>query len=99
MGAFRKFLICLAPAILAYILILAGKDRMLGLAVILIAIGGVIAGSCVTVKLHRSMDPQNEATVLKGFLGILTFVGVLVGYFSLGMAGCCGIAMLSESFR
>lgn len=95
MGAFRKFLICLAPVILAYILVLAGRDKMIGASIVLIVMGSAIAGSCAGFHVYRSMEPKGQGSFLKWFTAVVTFLGVAPLYFFLSMAGCCGIAAVT----
>ncbi|HRQ88651.1 MAG TPA: hypothetical protein PLA50_07625 [Bacteroidia bacterium] len=93
MSGLRSFLLCLAPAILAYILVLVGKDEtIIDAVVLLIVVGSAIAGSCAGFHVYRSMEPEGQATFLKWFTAVVVFLGVAPLYLFLAMAGCCGIA-------
>lgn len=99
MGPLKSFLLCLAPAILSYVILLisgkAGGEGALSFAMLLICLGALVSGGCVAYHLHRSMEPKGEASSLKIFLGILVFLGVGIAYLGVGFAGCCGVAAVS----
>ncbi len=97
MSGLRSFLLCLVPVGLAYLCVLwAGKstnEDALSAAIILIVVGALVSGTCVTFHLHRGMEPKGEPSGLKIFLGILAFLGTGIGYLAIGLAGCCGLAV------
>lgn len=97
MRSFWSFLICLAPAALAMLIVLAAgqsaNEGALWLVIILIGLGAILSGACIAFLIQRSMAPKNEASGLKVFLGILAFLGTGAIYLSIGFAGCCGLTM------
>ncbi len=100
---FKRFALCLSPAILAYIIVvvmgltsaLGSEDVMLTVATVLIGIGAIGSGICVGLKVYRSMD---SPTWVRWVVSILTFLGVGIAYLAVGFAGCCGLALTSGSF-
>lgn len=96
MNPLKTFLICLAPALLALMLMLLGNwvgEWVIWFAVVLIVVGAILSGACVAGHLHRSMEPKGQSTPLKVVLGILVILGVALAYFGIASAGCCGLAM------
>lgn len=94
-----RFVICLAPAILAILLLFLGdavglkQDFCVSLAIILIAAGAIISGVCVGQKVYKSMkDPKWAAWLL----AIITFVCVGIAYLGVGLAGCCGMVAATQ---
>ncbi len=100
---FRSFLICLSPSILAYGIMIVGmmsgskfgSSDWISLVVILLGAGAVLSGACVGRHVFRK---TGEPVFLKWFLAVLTFLGVGVVYFVIATAGCCGIAVVGDSF-
>jgi hypothetical protein len=99
----RPFLLCLSPALLAYVIMLvgvtggmSGSSITLNTVITLLAIGALISGGCVGRHVYRK---TGEPAFLKWFLAILSFAGVAVLYFAVAMAGCCGIVVLEDSMR
>ena len=88
----RTFLFCLSPTLLAYLALLAGGERMLGLAIILIILGSGIVGSSVASHLHRIIEPKGRANVGKGLLGIAALLATALGYLAIAGSGCGLIA-------
>ncbi len=95
----KKFLICLAPAILAYVIVVASgignnklSEGMMTLSMVLIIIGGIVSGACVATRVYKSMGTEKWAKVV---VSILCFLGVGIAYSSIGIAGCCGLAAVS----
>jgi hypothetical protein len=97
MRSFWSFLICLSPAAVAMLIVLAaGKtlnEATLWTAMVLVGAGAVLSGSCVALLIHRAMAPRNEASGLKVFLGILAFLGTCATYATVGLAGGCVLAV------
>lgn len=96
MSPLKTFLLCLAPAPLAILMMALANfigESAIGLAILFIAAGAILSGVCVTRHLHRSMEPKGQATPLKVFVGILVFIGVGGTYLGIASAGCCAIAM------
>lgn len=95
MSGLRGFLICLAPALLAYLMLFLSKfiGETIGVAIFLIIAGSIVSGTCVTLHLHRTMEPKGQASGMKIFVGILVFLGVAAGYLAIALAGCCGLAV------
>ena len=88
----KKFLICLAPAILAYLIVVASSlsqnnlpESMMMLTMILIIIGGIMSGACVATHVYKCMESEKWVKIL---LCVLCFLGVGIAYSSVGIAGC-----------
>ena len=88
-----RLIVCLTPAILvcliAAFLVPNGGDDWIGVAMILIVIGALISGFCVSQTVYRGLRDPVWAQWL---LSIITFVCVALAYVGIGLAGCCGIA-------
>jgi hypothetical protein len=97
----KSFLICLAPAVLAYAILLASMfgdslaDPAITAVVILLVIGAIVSGLCVGRHVFRAVK---DPVFLKWTLAILSFLGVGLGYFAMASEGCCGIAVLGDGF-
>ncbi|MAS92559.1 MAG: hypothetical protein CMO55_05120 [Verrucomicrobiales bacterium] len=94
-----RFVLCLAPAILAILLLFVGEavgmsqDICVSIAIILIGAGAIISGICVGQKVYKAMkDPKWAAWVL----AVITFLCVGVAYLGIGLAGCCGMALATS---
>ena len=99
----RAFLICLSPSLFAYGIMIVGmasgssfgSSEWITIVMILLGAGALLSGACVGRHVFRKTgDPE----FLKWFLAILTFIGVGVVYFAIATAGCCGIAIMGDSF-
>ncbi len=100
---FKQFALCLAPAILAYIITLimmqvddsatSLSEIVFGFIIFLIFAGAIISGVCVGRKVHRAVKGSDGIRVL---LAVLTFLGVGIAYLALGFAGCCGVAVWGD---
>ena len=100
----KKFLICLAPAIIGYIVVVIGSasgdtysgtkgfDDWVDTAVVIHFIGAIITGVVVAKIVYRAMDSDQWLRVL---IGIMIFSVVGIAYFSLVVAGGCGLALLT----
>lgn len=99
----RPFLVCIAPAILAYIILLvsggASSADFLSIVITLIVIGAAMSGICVAAYVHNSMQPKGETSGVKLLCFILTFLGVGVVYLAVGLAGCCSIASMTSTIK
>ncbi len=96
MSPLKTFLLCLAPAPLAILMMALANfigESAIGLAILFIVAGAIFSGSCVVRHMHRTMEPKGEGTPMKVFLEILVFLGVALAYFGVASAGCCAIAM------
>lgn len=98
----RPFLICLSPTLLAYAILIVGQaggmsgsSITLNTVITLLAIGALVSGGCVGRHVYRK---TGEPPFLKWLLAILSFLGVTALYFAVAMAGCCGLAVLGDSF-
>ena len=102
----KKFLICLAPAILGYIIVVIGAasgetysgtkgfDDWVGTAVVIHFFGAIITGVVVARIVYRAMDAEKWAKIL---VGVLIFSVVACAYFSLVVAGGCGLVLLTSA--
>jgi len=95
----KKFLICLSPAALAYVIVVASNlgsnklsESVMMLSMVLIIIGGIVSGICVATHVYKSMGAEKWAKIT---VSILCFLGVGIAYSSVGIAGCCGLAAVS----
>ncbi len=87
----RSFLLCLAPAVVACLLMVMATEAMFDAAVILIVMGSAISGSCAAFYVYGTMEPKGRATFSKWGAAIATFLGVAPLYFFLAVAGCSGV--------
>ena len=94
-----RFVICLVPAILAILLLVIGEaaamdqEACVTIAIILIAIGAIISGICVSQKVFKAMkEPKWAAWVLS----IITFLCIGIAYLGIALAGCCGVALATS---
>ncbi|MDF1741594.1 MAG: hypothetical protein P1U86_20695 [Verrucomicrobiales bacterium] len=95
----RPFLICLSPAILGFVLVLAvalgdrASDGLIVVAMYLFGLGALISGGCVARKIVlSSLDPA----WWKWTAAVLAFIGVAAAYFAMTMGGCCGLVMATQ---
>lgn len=96
MSPLKTFLLCLAPALLAFLSAMLADyvgEGVIWFALLLIVVGAILSGTCVARHLFRSMEPKGEGTPLKIFLGILVFLGVGIAYLGIASAGCCALVM------
>jgi len=99
----RSFLICLSPALLAYAILIISmasgslleSDPLITIVLVLVGFGALLSAGCVGRHVFRA---TGESFFLKWFVAILSFLGVGVVYFAIATAGCCGIAMIGDSF-
>lgn len=98
----KKFLICLAPALLVYVMVTimaatsSSGDLMLPFSIGLLTLGAVVSGSFVAAYVYRKVEAEKWAKIL---VGTLCFLGVTIAYFTVSVAGCCGLALLSETLN
>lgn len=91
----KKFLICFAPIILAYGLVLvtaamsSSGDVLMSISVGLLIIGSVISGAFVALSVFRGMETAKWAKIL---VSILCSFAVGIAYLTISLAGCCGLA-------
>lgn len=93
----RSFLFCLAPTLLAYLLLSLWGEGAFGPVLILMVMGAGMAGSSVVSFLHRVMKPKGRATVGKGFLEIVVFFGTALVYLAAVESGCSWIVAATFS--
>ena len=102
----KKFLLCLVPAILGYIVVVIGAasgetysglngfDDWVGMALVIHFFGAIITGVVVARIVYRAMDAEKWAKIL---VAVLIFSVVGCAYFSLVVAGGCGLALLTNA--
>ncbi len=94
----KKFLFCLAPSILAYLIVIvtgmssSTDDSVIWLAMGLILVGALMSGGLVATSVYEKMKAEKGVKII---VSILCFLGVGVAYFAVSMAGCCGLGMVS----
>ncbi|MEM1294274.1 MAG: hypothetical protein AAGH89_02845 [Verrucomicrobiota bacterium] len=92
LNGFQKFLIALSPTVIASVLTgistkLKFDDHIIPIALSLVLLGAVIAGSFVIMGMKKSNSEANPIVLC------LAFLGVFVAYCTVGLFGGCLLAV------
>lgn len=96
MSGLRSFLLCLVPALVAYVLLFFSNriDDFFPAALVMMITGAIISGASVASFIQRKMEPKKMNTSLKVSLRIFVAWVVGIAYLALVITGCSSLELL-----